>query len=412
MQDIINAVRQEFPILKTQIRGQRLCYLDSAASAQKPLAVIKRTTQLMEHCYSNVHRGAYVFAESMTADYEKARGLVATFIGANPDEIVFTSGATFGFNLLAHSFGRHFLKRGDKILLSVMEHHANLVPWQILRDEIGVELIYAKIDDDGNLDMADFYHHLPSVKLVSITHCSNVIATITPAKEICAKARAMNIPTIVDGAQSICHQKIDVKDIGCDFFIFSGHKLYGPTGIGVLYGRAAWLEKLPPFLGGGDMIEAVAFDKTSFAAPPARFEAGTPPIIEAIGLGAAIEWLNGLPLAGLYNHEKKLAAMTRARLANYKLVTMLANPTEAGALLAFFIKGAHPHDIATLVDQSGVAIRAGHHCAMPLHSLLAAKKNSALAASARISFGLYNGEDDVAQFFASFDKALKILKLL
>lgn len=411
MQAIIDNIRQQFPILQEKIRGKRLCYLDSAASAQKPLAVMQSQSYLMEHCYSNVHRGAYLFAEAITSEYEKARGLVAGFIGATADEIIFTGGATFGFNLLAHSFGRHFLKRGDKILLSVMEHHANMVPWQMLRDEIGVELIYAKIDDDGNLDMEDFYRHLPSVKLVSITQCSNVIATINPVKEICAAARALNIPTIVDGAQSICHQKIDVQDIGCDFFIFSGHKLYAPTGIGVLYGRAAWLEKLPPFLGGGDMIESVAFDKTTFAKPPTRFEAGTPPILEAIGLGAAIEWLNTLPLPELYHHEKKLLTMTRDRLAKYKMVDVLATPKESGPLVAFFIKGAHPHDVATLLDQSGVAIRAGHHCAMPLHSLLAAKKNTAVAASARVSFGLYSGEDDVEQFFASFDKAIKVLKL-
>ena len=376
MQTTVNDIRQQFPILKSQIRGQRFCYLDSAASAQKPKAVINRMTEVMEHSYANVHRGSYLFAEVATADYEKARQSVANFIGADHDEIVFTNGATFGFNLLAHSFGRHFLKRGDKILLSVMEHHANMVPWHILRDEMGVEVLYAQLDDDGNLDMDDVYRLLPEVKLVSITQCSNVVATITPIKEICARARELNIPTIVDGAQSICHQQIDVKDLGCDFFIFSGHKLYGPTGVGVLYGRAEWLEKLPPFFGGGDMIKTVAFDKTTFAPPPARFEAGTPPIIEIIGLGAAIDWLTTLPLPELYAHEKKLVAIMHQRLKKYPMVTLLAEPKDFGSLVAFFIKGAHPHDLATLLDQSGVAIRAGHHCAMPLHTLLAAKKKT------------------------------------
>ncbi len=411
MKDIISTIRDQFPILQEPIHGKRLCYLDSAASAQKPLAVIKSLSSMMQHHYANVHRGAYQFANVMTHDYEAARSSVAKFINAEHDEIVFTNGATFGFNLLAHAYGRHFLKKGDKILLSVMEHHANMVPWQMLRDETGVELIYAGVDSDGNLNMQDIEQHLPHVKLLTLTHCSNVLATINPIKEICAKAKALGVTTIVDGAQSICHQKIDVKDLDCDFFIFSGHKLYAPTGIGVLYGRASWLKKLPPFFGGGDMIESVALDKTTFARPPARFEAGTPPTMEAIALGATIEWLNTLPLAELFDHEKKLGMQVRDGLKKYQAVEFLSNPKESGSLVSFFIRGAHPHDVATLVDQSGVAIRAGHHCAMPIHTFMAAQKNIAIAATARVSFGIHNDQDDVEQFFAAFDQSLKMLKL-
>ncbi|MGI9462276.1 MAG: aminotransferase class V-fold PLP-dependent enzyme [Alphaproteobacteria bacterium] len=403
--------RYAFPILQKKIRGNRFCYLDSAASAQKPIAVIEKQKQLMENSYANVHRGAYLFAENITSEYETSRATIANFINAEHDEVIFTNGATFGFNLIAHAYGRHILKKGDKILLSIMEHHANMVPWQMLRDEMGVELIYIGIDENGDVRLDELYHHLPEAKLLAITHCSNVSGAITPIKDICQQAKKYGVVSVVDGAQSICHQKIDVKHLGCDFFIFSGHKIYGPTGVGILYGRAEILKTMPPFFGGGDMIESVTLEKTTFADPPARFEAGTPPIIEVIALASAIAWLCSLPLDAIYQHEKTLADKLRQRLENYPQIKLFAKPKNPAPLVSFFLKNAHPHDIATLLDQSGVAIRAGHHCAMPLHHWMAQQKNIELAASARLSFAIYNDEDDVLQFFDGFDKALKILKL-
>lgn len=414
MATVVANLRKEFPILSTKVRGKRFCYLDSAASAQKPLAVINKYRWMQEECYANVHRAAYLYGEQLTAELERARGLVAEFMGApTPNEIVFTKNATEGFNLLAYSYGRHLLKKGDKILLSVTEHHANMVPWQMLRDETGVELIYVDIDADGRLNLDQLYQHLPQVKLLALTHCSNVLGNINPIKDICRAARAAGVVSVIDGTQSICHEIIRVEDLGCDFFIFSGHKLYGPTGVGVLWGRMELLKKMPPFLGGGDMISEVHLDKTLYAEPPIKFEAGTPPIMEIISLGAAIAWLNTLPLAALHQHEHHLMTKVQERLQHYDAVWPLSR--HGVSLVAFAVLkkdgtlAAHPHDVATLLDQSGVALRAGHHCAMPLHERLVGGARG--AASTRLSLGLYSDQADIDQFFDALDTTLKILKL-
>lgn len=401
----------DFPILQTRPHGKRFCYLDTAASAQKPQAVLDVMQHYHTQCYANVHRGAYQYAAELTAVVEQAREKIANYIRAESHEVFFTKNATEGFNMLAHSYGRHFLKKGDRVLLTVMEHHANMVPWQILRDEHGVVLDYLDIDDHGHLLLDDIEKKLSMAKLFCLTGQSNVTAVVPPVAALCQMAKQHGVVTIIDGTQSICHHKIDVKKIGCDFFIFSGHKLYGPTGVGVVYGRQEWLKQLPPFLGGGSMINKVTKDQTSFAEPPDRFEAGTPPIIEIVGLGAAIDWFSQFDIHQVAAHETHLANQLRQQLNHYKAIRILGQPIidktkDFASLVTFVMAGAHPHDLATLLDQSGIAVRGGHHCAQPLATRLG------VSASLRVSFGIYNTEQDLDQFITGFDKALKILNLL
>ncbi|WP_309603971.1 cysteine desulfurase [Phenylobacterium sp.] len=384
------AIRAEFPILARQVNGRPLVYLDSAASAQKPRAVIDAMVHAMEHSYANVHRGLHTLANETTDAYEGARGSVARFIGAEPSEIVFTKGATEAINLVAAGLGAS-LKAGDEVLLSEMEHHANIVPWHFLRERLGVVLKFTPVTDDGRLDVEAFKGLLSDrTRVVSLTHMSNVLGTVNPTVELTRLAHDAGAIVLFDGCQAVVHEPVDVKALGVDFYVFSGHKLYGPTAIGVLYGKAERLAALPPYQGGGEMISTVGFDAITYADPPHRFEAGTPPILEAIGLGAAIDWISGLDRAAVAEHEHGLYAHVRERLAGANWLRVLGEAPGKGAILSFTVDGAHAHDVAQILDRYGVAVRAGTHCAEPL------MKRFGVTSSARASFALYNtlGEAD------------------
>ena len=388
----VEAVRADFPILSRQINGKPLVYLDSGASAQKPRAVIEAMTRVMEHSYANVHRGLHTLANETTDAYEAARKSVATFINAELGEIVFTKGGTEAINLVAAGIGAG-LKAGDEIVLSEMEHHANIVPWHFLRERLGVVLKFIPVLDDGRLDMEALPGLLTArTKVVAVTHMSNVLGTVNPVAEIIAQAHAAGAKVLLDGCQGIVHMPVDVKALDVDFYVFSGHKLYGPTGIGVLYGKAAELAALPPYQGGGEMIGEVSLEKITYADPPHRFEAGTPPIIEAIGLGAAIEWLNGLDREAIAAHEAKIYARVREGLSGANWLRVLGDAPGKGAILSFTIDGAHAHDVAQILDRYGVEVRAGTHCAEPL------MRRFGVTSSARASFALYNTEGE-ADFF-------------
>jgi cysteine desulfurase/selenocysteine lyase len=379
------AVRAQFPILDREINGHPLVYLDSAASAQKPLAVIEAMAGAMERSYANVHRGLHTLANETTDAYEAAREAVRRLINAGDvNEIVFTKSATEGINLVASSFGQS-LKAGDEIVLSEMEHHANIVPWHFLRERVGVVLRFIPVTDDGRLDMEAFHDLLgPRTRMVSVGHMSNVTGTVNPVAEIIAAAHAVGALALVDGCQAIVHQAVDVRALDADFYVFSGHKLYGPTGIGVLYGKAERLAALPPYQGGGEMIGTVSLDAITYADPPHRFEAGTPAILEAIGLGAAISWLEGLDRAAIAAHEHALYARVKERLNGANWFSELGTAPGKGAIFSFNMEGAHAHDVAQILDRYGVAVRAGSHCAEPL------MRRFGVTSSARASFALYN----------------------
>ncbi|MCU0888655.1 MAG: SufS family cysteine desulfurase [Rubritepida sp.] len=387
-------VRQDFPILSSTVRGRPLVFLDSGASAQKPRAVIEAMTRFMETSYANVHRGAYRLSEMATEAYEAARGAVQGFLGAaRPEEIVFTRNATEAFNLVAHGFGRHLLKPGQVVLVSEMEHHANLVPWQMLRDAgHGIGLRFIRVTDAGELDLEDLARHLAQgdVGLVSVTHMSNVLGTVTPAAAIARMAHEAGARVMFDGSQAAVHRAVDVRAIGADFYAFTGHKLYGPTGIGVLYARHELLEAMPPFLGGGDMIETVTLERSTWAAPPARFEAGTPAITEAVGLHAAIDYVNALGMEAIEAHERALVEHASATLARVDGVTLLGRAQDRGGVFAFSLEGVHPHDLATFLDRRGICVRAGRHCAEPLHARFGLD-----GGTARASFGLYTTPGEI-----------------
>jgi cysteine desulfurase / selenocysteine lyase len=392
------AIRAEFPILLRHIHGKPLIYLDSAASAQKPRAVIEAMTSAMEHSYANVHRGLHTLANETTEAYEGARQKVAAFIGAEPSEIVFTKGGTEGVNLVASGIGAS-LHAGDEIILSEMEHHANIVPWHFLRERKGVVLRWIPVTDDGQLDLEAFQHLLgPKTKVVALSHMSNVLGTINPAKDLARMAHEAGALVLFDGCQAIVHKPVDVKDIDADFYVFSGHKLYGPTGIGILYGKAERLAALPPYQGGGEMIGNVTLDTVTYAEPPHRFEAGTPPILEAIGLGAAIDWLSSLDRQAVIEHEHALYARVREGLAGANWLRVLGEAPGKGAILAFTVDGAHAHDVAQILDRYGVAVRAGTHCAEPL------MRRFGLTASARASFALYNTPEEADAFVDALTK--------
>ncbi|MDB5475271.1 MAG: aminotransferase, class [Phenylobacterium sp.] len=386
------AIRTEFPILSRQVNGQPLVYLDSAASAQKPRAVIAAMTRAMEHSYANVHRGLHTLANETTDAYEGARKTVAAFIGAEPGEIVFTKGGTEAINLVAAGLGAT-LQAGDEVLLTEMEHHANIVPWHFLRERQGVVLKFCPVTDEGALDLAAFQSLLgPRTRVVALSHMSNVLGTINPVTELTAMAHAAGAVVLLDGCQAIVHKAVDVKAIDADFYAFSGHKLYGPTGIGILYGKAERLAALRPYQGGGEMIGAVSLDEITYADPPHRFEAGTPPILEAIGLGAAIEWLSRLDRVAVAEHEHRLYAHVRERLNGANWLKVLGEAPGKGAILSFTVEGAHAHDVAQILDRYGVAVRAGTHCAEPL------MRRFGVTSSARASFALYNTHEDADSF--------------
>lgn len=396
----VEAYRADFPILSETVHGKPLVYLDNGASAQKPKAVIDAMRGAFEHCYANVHRGAYDFSERTTSAYEGARETVRAFLNAKSErEIVFAKNTTEAINLVAHSFGRGLLKAGDAVVISEMEHHSNIVPWQMLRDEKGIELRFAPISDEGELLMDRFAELLDEkVKLVAITHVSNVLGTITPAEKIVDMAHAVGAKVLFDGSQSVMHMPIDVQAMDCDFYVFTGHKIYGPTGIGVLYGKEALLDAMPPFLGGGDMISSVTLEKSTWAELPAKFEAGTPPIVEAIGLGAAIDYLTGIGLERIAAHERDLLSYAMQRLAAVDNLRVIGTAPHKTAVISFAMGEAHPHDIATIIDQQGVAVRAGHHCAEPLMHRMG------VVGTARASMGLYNTRAEIDRLGEALDK--------
>ncbi|MGQ3018107.1 aminotransferase class V-fold PLP-dependent enzyme [Phenylobacterium sp.] len=394
----VEAVRAEFPILQRQVNGHPLIYLDSAASAQKPQAVISAMSRAMETSYANVHRGLHTLANETTEAFEQARASVARFICADTDEVVFTKGATEAINLVAAGLGAR-LQAGDEILLTQMEHHANIVPWHFLRERLGVVLRFAPVIETGELDLAAMGQMIgPRTRVVAFSHMSNVLGTINPAAEIIAMAKAAGALTLVDGCQSVVHQVVDVKALDADFYVFSGHKLYGPTGIGVLYGRRERLADLPPYQGGGEMIATVTEDAITYADSPHRFEAGTPAIIEAIGLGAAIEWLSGLDREAVAAHEAGLYARLLDQLSGANWLRIIGEAPDKGAILSFTMEGAHAHDVAQILDRYGVAVRAGAHCAEPL------MRRFGVTSSARASFGLYNTEAEADAFAAALFK--------
>jgi len=392
------AIRAEFPILQRQVNGKPLVYLDSAASAQKPRAVIDAMSHAMEHSYANVHRGLHTLANETTEAYEASRKSVARFINAEPGEIVFTKGGTEAINLVASGLGAS-LKAGDEILLSEMEHHANIVPWHFLRERQGVVLKFAPITDDGRLDIEGFQALLNErTKVVALTHMSNVLGTVNPVADLIRMAHDAGALVLLDGCQAIVHQPVDVKALDVDFYVFSGHKLYGPTGIGALYGKAERLAALPPYQGGGEMIGNVSLEAITYADPPHRFEAGTPPILEAIGLGAAIEWLSALDRDAIAAHEASLYQRVRERLNGANWLRVLGEAPGKGAILAFTVDGAHAHDVAQILDKYGVAVRAGTHCAEPL------MKRFGVTSSARASFALYNTHKEADAFVDALTK--------
>jgi cysteine desulfurase / selenocysteine lyase len=387
----VNRIRADFPILATQVYGKPLVYLDNAASAQKPQAVLDRMHEAYTSQYANVHRGLHYLANEATEAYEGAREKVAGFLNAGrKEEIIFTRNATEAINLVAYTFGRERIKPGDEIVLSIMEHHSNIVPWHFLRERQGAVIKWAPVDDEGNFLIDEFEKLLtPRTKLVAITHMSNMLGTQVPAKEVTRIAHARGIPVLIDGAQGAVHLDVDVRDIDCDFYAFTGHKLYGPTGIGVLYGKYDHLAAMPPFNGGGEMIREVFQDRVTYGEPPHRFEAGTPPIVQAIGLGAAIDYVASVGKARIRKHEAALVHYAHDRLGEINSLRIIGNAKDKGPIVSFEIKGAHPHDVATIIDRSGVAVRAGTHCVMPLLTRFG------VTATCRASFAMYNTRDEI-----------------
>jgi len=384
-------IREDFPILRQTVRGKPLVYLDSAASAQKPRVVIEAMRNAMETQYANVHRGLHWMSERTTDAYEAARMAVAVLMNADHPEIVFTPNSTGAINLVAHSYGRSILRPGQAVLISGMEHHSNIVPWQMLRDDKGIELRVAPITDAGELDMAAFEALLEDGKvgLVAITHMSNVLGTYTPAERIVRMAHAHGAKVLLDGSQAIVHRRVDVRALDCDFYAWTGHKLYGPTGIGVLYGKRALLDAMPPFLGGGEMISSVSYERSTWAEVPHKFEAGTPPILEGIGLKAAIDYVQAIGYEAIAAHEQALTEHALARLSPIEGLRIVGAAQDRGGVVSFTLDGAHAHDVATLLDRQGIAVRAGHHCAEPL------MHRFGIDSTARASFGVYTTTEEI-----------------
>jgi cysteine desulfurase/selenocysteine lyase len=399
----VQRIRQDFPILSQPQHGKPLVFLDSGASAQKPRAVIEAMTRCMETAYANVHRGAYRLSELATDAYEASRGAVARFINA-PDarEVVFTRNSTEAINLVAHSWGRGVMRPDQAVLISELEHHANIVPWQMLRDDRGNPLRVCRVTDSGELDMEDLAAKLADGKvgLVALAHMSNVLGTVTPVERVVALAHAHGAKVLLDGSQAVVHRRVDVAAIGCDFYCFTGHKLYGPTGIGVLWGKLEHLDRMPPFLGGGDMIESVTFEKSTWAKPPARFEAGTPAIVEAVGLHAAIDYVSAIGMPAIEAHERALVDHAMRKLSDVPGLTLLGRAQDRGGVFAFSLDNAHPHDLSTLLDRAGICIRAGRHCAEPLHTRFGVEQGTA-----RASFGLYTTPEEVDYLAGALVKA-------
>lgn len=397
----LNQIRADFPILDEKIHGNRLVYLDSGASAQKPNQVLDRMDWAHRHAYANVHRGLHTLANRATEAYEGGREATRRFLNASRnEEIIFTRSATEAINLVASSFAGPRIEEGDEIVLSIMEHHSNVVPWHFHRERKGAVLKWVDVRDDGSFDLDAFEAALsPRTKMVAITHMSNVLGTVTPIKEIVEIAHARGIPVLVDGSQGAVHLKVDVQDLGVDFYIFTGHKLYGPTGIGVLYGRYDLLAEMQPYQGGGEMIDTVTRDTVTYNEPPHRFEAGTPPIVQAIGLGAAIDYVEGIGREAAQAHEAELTGYAMERLGRINSLRLIGTAPGKGGIFSFEVKGAHAHDVSTILDRYGIAVRAGTHCAMPL------LQRFGVTSTCRASFGLYTGKDDIDALVEGIEKA-------
>ena len=400
----VEKIRQDFPILKEKIRGKDLVYLDNAATCQKPQAVIDSIVQVYSHDYANVHRGVHTLSVRSTDKFEAARTKVKEFINAASDkEIIFVKGATEAVNLVAQTYGKANIKAGDEIVITAMEHHSNIVPWQMLCEQTGAVLRVAPINQTGELIFAEFEQLLnDKTKLVSVVHMSNALGTINPVKAIIEAAHSKNIPVLLDGAQAIPHIAVDVQALDCDFYVFSGHKLYAPTGTGVLYGKQALLEVMPPYQGGGDMIRKVTFTETEYNTLPYKFEAGTPNIADVIGLGAAIDYINAIGMPAIAAHEAELLDYATTKARAIKGLRIIGEAEEKGAILSFVLDKIHPHDIGTMLDSLGIAIRAGHHCAMPVMDFYN------VPATARASFALYNTRQEIDVLMSGIESLIEV----
>jgi cysteine desulfurase/selenocysteine lyase len=399
----VEAIRRDFPILSREVYGKPLVYLDNGASAQKPQVVIDTIANAYSNEYANVHRGLHYLSNAATDAYEKARESVRRFLNApNVDQIVFTSNATSAINTVAYGYGMPNIGEGDEIVLSIMEHHSNIVPWHFIRERQGAKLVWVPVDDLGAFHVEEFEKRLTDrTKLVAITHMSNALGTVTPIKEICRIAHARGIPVLVDGSQSAVHMPIDVQNLDCDFFVMTGHKLYGPSGIGVLYGKRELLERMRPFHGGGEMMVVVTAEIVTYTAPPHRFEAGTPPIVQAIGLGAALDYIDGIGRERIAAHEAMLRDYAHERLRSINSLRIFGDAPGKGAIVSFELQGIHAHDVSMVIDRQGVAVRAGTHCAQPL------LKRFGVTSTCRASFGMYNTRAEVDVLVEALEKARK-----
>lgn len=402
----LDRVRADFPILGEEIRGRPIAYLDNAASSQKPRAVLDAVDHVYETGYANVHRGVHVLSERATEHYERSRRRMARFIGAqSAEEVVFVRGTTEGLNLVASSLGRYALREGDEVLLTGMEHHSNIVPWQMVAAQTGARVVAAPVTDRGELDMDAFAALLNDrTRIVSVVHVSNALGTVNPVEEIARLAQERGAYLVLDGAQAAPHCRIDVESLGCDFYTLSGHKMYGPSGIGLLWGKRRLLEAIPPYQGGGEMIRTVSFEGTTYADPPAKFEAGTPNIAGPVGLAAAADYLENLGIPEVASHEERVRAYAESRLSEIPGLRVVGTAPKKAAVVSFVVDGVHPHDLGTILDQEGVAVRAGHHCTQPL------MERFGVPATARASFGLYNTEAEVDRLAAGLHTALEIFR--
>jgi cysteine desulfurase/selenocysteine lyase len=400
----VERIRADFPILKLKVNGKPLVYVDNAASSQMPQAVLDRLVRYQTTEHSNIHRAVHYLSETATAEYETARRKLAAFINAREErEVIFTSGTTDAINLVAHGYGRKFIGAGDEIVLTTLEHHANIVPWQMVAEEKGARIRVVPVNDRGELMFEEYLKLLgPRTRLVGVGHVSNALGTINPVREMIAAAHERGIPVLVDGAQAAPHMQLDMQDLDCDFYAFSGHKMFGPTGIGVLYGKAAWLEKMQPYKGGGDMILSVTFEKTVYNVIPGKFEAGTPPIAAAIALGAAADYINGIGIARIHAHETDLLDYATDRMNRLPGVRIIGTAEKKAAVLSFVVEGVHPHDVGTLLNEEGIAVRTGHHCAQPV------MQRFGIPATSRASFAFYNTHAEVDALVSGIKRVQKV----
>jgi cysteine desulfurase/selenocysteine lyase len=401
----ISLIRKDFPILSEKVYGKNLVYFDNAATTQKPLCVVEKIAEMYAHCNANIHRGVHFLSQKATAAHEQARQNVAKFIGAdNANEIIFTRGTTEAINLVAFTFGEQFCSAGDEIVVSEMEHHSNIVPWQMLCERKGLKLKVIPIFENGELDIKAYENILTEkTKIVSIAHISNVLGTINPIKKVIEMAHARNIPVLIDGAQAVPHISLDMKMLDADFYVFSGHKIYAPTGIGVLYGKSQWLNALPPYQGGGEMIAKVTFEKTTYNEIPFKFEAGTPNYIGSTALATALDYLQNIGLENITSYENELLRYATEKLLEISDVKIFGTATEKSSVLSFNVGNIHPYDIGVLLDHQGIAVRTGHHCAQPLMDRLG------IVGTIRASFAFYNTFEEIDTFIAALKKAIKML---